>query len=71
MKKKLRFETVIDAPRRRVWDCMLQPDTYRDWTTPFMEGSVLRGVLGGGRSHPLSGTRWKRHECGDRRESAV
>jgi uncharacterized protein YndB with AHSA1/START domain len=43
MKKKMNFATVIRAPRERVWELMLAPDTYREWTAPFMEGSYYEG----------------------------
>jgi hypothetical protein len=41
--KKMHFETTIDAPRQDVWDTMLQPETYRRWTSAFMEGSYYEG----------------------------
>jgi hypothetical protein len=43
MKKKLHFETIIDAPRRDVWDVMLAPETFPQWTSAFMEGSYYQG----------------------------
>ena len=43
MKKTLHFETVIDAPRKVVWDTMLEPDSYRQWTREFTEGSYFEG----------------------------
>jgi uncharacterized protein YndB with AHSA1/START domain len=43
VKKKLHFETTIDAPRRDVWDVMLAPETFREWTSGFMEGSYYKG----------------------------
>ena len=42
-KKKMQFSTFIRAPRRQVWERMLAPDTYREWTAPFMEGSYYEG----------------------------
>ena len=41
--KKLHFEVAIRAPRQRVWDVMLGPETYRDWTRAFAEGSYYEG----------------------------
>jgi uncharacterized protein YndB with AHSA1/START domain len=38
-KEILKFETSIDAPKEKVWDVLLQDETYRQWTTPFCEGS--------------------------------
>src|SRR5687768_10108952 len=43
MKKTLHFETMIDAPRREVWEAMLEPETYRKWTAEFMEGAYYEG----------------------------
>jgi len=42
-KKTMRFSTTVQAPRHRVWELMLAPDTYREWTAPFMEGSYYEG----------------------------
>jgi uncharacterized protein YndB with AHSA1/START domain len=39
----LHFSQRIAAPRRTVWDTMLQSDSYRDWTTAFSEGSYYEG----------------------------
>jgi uncharacterized protein YndB with AHSA1/START domain len=41
--KRLHFETVINAPRKTIWQAMLSPDTYRAWTAPFAEGSYFEG----------------------------
>ena len=43
MLKTLNFEIDIHAPRARVWDTMLAPDTYRTWTAAFCEGSRYEG----------------------------
>lgn len=43
MKKTLRFSTVIQAPPARVWERMLAPDSYGEWTAAFMEGSRYEG----------------------------
>lgn len=37
--EKLHFETLIDAPREKVWSVLLDDATYREWTSAFMEGS--------------------------------
>ena len=42
-KKMQRFSVQIRAPRERVWELMLAPDSYREWTAPFMEGSYYEG----------------------------
>ena len=41
--KTLHFATVIHAPRETVWDVMLAPATYGEWTAEFMEGSYFEG----------------------------
>jgi uncharacterized protein YndB with AHSA1/START domain len=41
--KKLHYTIIIDAPRELVWDTMLAPDTYRQWTAAFCEGSYYEG----------------------------
>ena len=43
MKKKLHYETIIDAPRREVWQTMLDRETFGQWTDAFMEGSRYEG----------------------------
>lgn len=40
---RLNFSVHIAAPVPRVWDTMLELDTYRDWTAPFCEGSTYEG----------------------------
>lgn len=46
--KTLRFETTIGAPREEVWKAMLAPETYRDWTSAFAEGSYYEGTWAAG-----------------------
>ena len=41
--KDLDFDIDIAAPVARVWDCMLDPIAYRDWTRAFCEGSYFEG----------------------------
>ena len=43
MKKTLHFSVAINAPRRLVWETMLDPEGYREWTSAFMEGSYFSG----------------------------
>lgn len=43
MTQQLHFHITINAPRHIVWNVMLAPDTYRDWTTAFCEGSYYEG----------------------------
>jgi len=40
---KLQFSIVINAPRKKVWDTMLNDDTYREWTSAFTSGSHYVG----------------------------
>jgi uncharacterized protein YndB with AHSA1/START domain len=37
--QKMTFSTTIDAPREKIWKTMLDDATYREWTSPFHEGS--------------------------------
>jgi len=37
------FSTRIDAPRQRVWDLMLGPETFSRWAGEFAEGSYYEG----------------------------
>lgn len=41
--KTLKFEITINAPRTRVWNTMLEPETYKAWTSAFCEGSYYTG----------------------------
>jgi uncharacterized protein YndB with AHSA1/START domain len=41
--KTLHFTIDIAAPARTVWDTMLQPDSYREWTAEFSPGSTYEG----------------------------
>jgi uncharacterized protein YndB with AHSA1/START domain len=41
--KRVYFTSIINAPRQTVWDAMIGPETYKDWTTPFAEGSYYDG----------------------------
>lgn len=42
--KRLHFSIVIRAPRHQVWDIMLAPETYQQWTVPFCEGCYYEGT---------------------------
>ena len=41
--KTLHFTIDIAAPARKVWDTMLQPDSYSEWTAEFSPGSTYEG----------------------------
>ncbi len=41
--KTLNFSATIDAGPEKVWRIMLDPETYRDWTSVFAEGSYYEG----------------------------
>jgi len=41
--EKIHFQVSIDAPVQTVWTTMLGPDTYRQWTSAFHEGSYYVG----------------------------
>ncbi len=38
---KLNFSIVIDAPKEKVWDTMLEDKTYRIWTEAFTARLLL------------------------------
>src|SRR4030042_4463914 len=40
---RLHFSIVVNAPKEKVWDTMLNDDTYRKWTDVFMPGSHYIG----------------------------
>lgn len=41
--KTLHFSKTINAPAGKVWNAMLEDETYRQWTTAFTEGSHFEG----------------------------
>jgi len=41
--KRIQISADIAAPVARVFRLMLDPDGYRDWTSPFAEGSYYEG----------------------------
>lgn len=41
--QKLHYSISINAPVQKVWDTMLQDETYRQWTAAFNEGSYFQG----------------------------
>lgn len=47
--KDLHFGIDIAAPVARVWDCMLDPIAFRDWSRAFCEGSYFEGSWEQGR----------------------
>lgn len=48
--KRLAFDIFIQAPREVVWEVMLTPETYKDWTAAFTEGSYFEGSWNQGES---------------------
>lgn len=42
-RKRLQFTTTIGAPVATVWRLMLDPQSYRLWTSAFAEGSRFEG----------------------------
>jgi uncharacterized protein YndB with AHSA1/START domain len=49
------YTTEIAAPVEEVWDTMLGPETYGEWTRPFMAGSYFEGTWAEGeRMHFLA-----------------
>lgn len=43
MLEKLHFEVLINAPVQKVWDTMLEKETYRQWTAAFDPNSSFEG----------------------------
>lgn len=41
--EKLTFNIIINASREKVWNTMLEKDTYQEWTNVFSEGSTYEG----------------------------
>lgn len=41
--KHLQFSKLIAAPPSRVYQTMTAPDSYRDWTSAFFDGSYYEG----------------------------
>lgn len=41
--EKLHFKTNINAPKEKVWNTMLDDETYRQWTSVFNENSQYKG----------------------------
>lgn len=41
--EKLKFSTVINSSKEKVWNTMLDDETYRLWTEAFMPGSYYEG----------------------------
>jgi hypothetical protein len=41
--KTLHFSIAIHAPKEKVWDIMLDPESYKVWTAEFAEGSYYEG----------------------------
>jgi hypothetical protein len=41
--KTLHFSTLIQAKPETVWNTLFSPDTYRQWTAAFAEGSRFEG----------------------------
>jgi uncharacterized protein YndB with AHSA1/START domain len=48
MKMSLQFTESIHAPRELVWEKMLNPDSYRLWTSEFCEGCYYEGSWSNG-----------------------
>lgn len=44
MKQTLTFSVSIQRPPREVWQVMFSDPGYRQWTTPFCEGSYFTGT---------------------------
>ncbi len=43
MKKKIKYEIHINAPKQKVWEMMIQHDSYKEWTNASWPGSYYEG----------------------------
>lgn len=41
--QKLNFKIEINAPKEKIWNTMLNDETYRIWTETFAPGSYYKG----------------------------
>ena len=41
--KRIQFTVMINAPRPTVWRLMLGPESYKRWTSAFIDGSYFEG----------------------------
>lgn len=41
--KRIQFVTFIEAPASRVYERMIDPESYKDWTSVFADGSYYEG----------------------------
>jgi uncharacterized protein YndB with AHSA1/START domain len=41
--QKLNYSILINAPKQKVWETMLNDETYRQWTSAFQKGSHYEG----------------------------
>ena len=51
--KNLTFSAAIDAPKKKVWDVMLNPETYKTWTGVAWPGSYYVGEWKEGVTAPV------------------
>jgi uncharacterized protein YndB with AHSA1/START domain len=42
-KQTIQKSVEINAPKEKIWDVLLQDETYRQWTSAFHEGSYAEG----------------------------
>jgi hypothetical protein len=38
--EKMKFQTLINASKEKLWDTLWSDESYRAWTSAFMEGSM-------------------------------
>jgi len=41
--RRVQFSTIIAAPAERVYALRIDPESFKRWTTPFIEGSYFEG----------------------------
>jgi uncharacterized protein YndB with AHSA1/START domain len=54
--KKLEFKTKIASPKQKVWETMLNPQTFKEWTAESWPGSHYEGKWGQGERIKFMGT---------------
>lgn len=52
--RKKTYHITINAPAEKVWNALFDPEKFKEWTSPFAEGSYYTGEMKqGGRVHFL------------------
>jgi len=54
--EKLEYKIVISAPAKKVWETMLQKETYEQWVSKSWPGSTYQGTWAKGEKINFAGT---------------